>query len=572
MQKHFAGGFSKFVTAFTYRNRASVCSCLRSNISRVLVIAILSAFFAIPAAQALQLTVAWDNTSTGASGFKVERSTDGISFAEIATVDVAATTYVDANLNAGSYAYRVRAFNATSTSAYSNVAVYSTDSMPSITSQPVSQSVIVGASVSFSVAATGLPAPTFQWLKNGVAIASATSTTFSLSAAAFTDGATYTVVASNRAGSVTSNGAVLSVSGIAPTITTQPVSQSVTAGSTVSFSVAASGTPTPTFQWTKNGTAITGATGSIFTLAGVSSSDAATYAVVATNSVAPTTSQGAVLTVTASTAVVAPPPTTTDSTGRLVNVSARAIPAQSAQSLSMNFTVAGSSKAILLRGIGPGLAAYTTATTLADPKISLSDTTVVVASNDNWGGSPALASLFVQVGAFPLPTNSKDAALVATVVPKNYSGVFTGKTGGLAMMELYDADSVAGGGRFSKIVARAPVGTGEGLLVAGFTITGNTTLRVLIRAIGPSLTGIKGALADPQLVIYSGTTVIQRNDNWGGTAALSSLFTQVGATSLVAQSKDAVIDVTLEPGTYSAVVSGVNNTTGIAAIEFYEVR
>jgi len=238
----------------------------------------------------------------------------------------------------------------------------------------------------------------------------------------------------------------------------------------------------------------------------------------------------------------------------------------------MNFTVAGSSKAILLRGIGPGLAAYTTATTLADPKISLSDTTVVVASNDNWGGSPALASLFVQVGAFPLPTNSKDAALVATLVPKNYSGVFTGKTGGLAMMELYDADSVAGGGRFSKIVARAPVGTGEGLLVAGFTITGNTTLRVLIRAIGPSLTGIKGALADPQLVIYSGTTVIQRNDNWGGTAALSSLFTQVGATSLVAQSKDAVIDVTLEPGTYSAVVSGVNNTTGIAAIEFYEVR
>ncbi len=575
MQKRFARGFSKLIGDFTHQGWASVCLRLGSNISRVLVVVVLGGLLTVPAAQALQLTVAWDNTSSGATGFKVERSTDGVSFAEIATVDVTSTTYIDSNLTSGSYAYRVRAFNATTTSDYSNVAVYSTDSIPVITSQPASQSVIVGSSVSFSVAATGSPAPTFQWLKNGVAIAGATSNTFSLGTTDFSDAATYTVVASNSAGSVTSNDAALIVSGIAPVITTQPASQSVAEGSTVSFSVAASGTPTPTFQWTKNGVPITGATGSTFTLAGVSSTDAAAYAVIATNNVAATLSQDAVLTVTTATTTVdtSTALTTTDSTGRLANVSARAIPGKSsAQSLSLSFTVAGSSKTILLRGIGPGLAAYTTVSTLDDPKISLSDGTVTVASNDNWGGSQTLVSLFTQVGAFPLPTDSKDAALVSTLVPQDYVGSFNGKTGGMAMMELYDADSVAGVGRFSKIVARAPVDTGEGLLMAGFTITGDTALRVLIRAIGPSLSGIKGALADPQLVIYSGADVIQGNDNWGGGTALASLFTQVGATSLAAHSKDAAIDLTLQPGTYSAVISGVNNTTGVAAIEFYEVR
>jgi hypothetical protein len=92
----------------------------------------------------------------------------------------------------------------------------------------------------------------------------------------------------------------------------------------------------------------------------------------------------------------------------------------------------------------------------------------------------------------------------------------------------------------------------------------------LIRAVGPSLGG-KGTLADPVLEIYSGTTLIQRNDNWGGAATLSNAFTQAGASALSAQSKDAAVELTLAPGTYTATIFGNNNGTGVAQFEIYEL-
>jgi len=527
-------------------------------------------------AQALQLTVAWDNSSAGATGFQVERSADGTNFTQVATVASSATNYTDTNLATGSYWYRVRAYNATSTSAYSNVAQYSTDVAPAFTSQPVSKSAAVGTTVSFAVAATGSPTPSIVWKKDGIALSGATGATLTLPSVTTSDAGTYTAVATNSAGTVVSSAASLTITGIAPSITTQPASQAVNVGSTVSFNVVATGTPAPTYQWRKSGTAILGATAPTLTFASVSTADAADYSVVVSNSAGSVTSAIATLTVSTSgtSGGTNNNYTSTNQTipGHLTNVSAQALPAQQGnQSLSMTFTVTGATKSVLVRGVGPGLASFTTDATFGDPKVAVTNSGVAVANNDNWGGSAALSDVFRRVGAFPLATNSKDAALVTSVAPSTYSVALSGKSGGLAMVELYDADSgTALNGRVAKVTAQAPVGTNNNALIADFTVTGDTPLHLLIRAIGPSLSG-KGNLADPKLTIYNGATVLQQNDNWGGTSLLTTDFVLAGASNLAASSKDAAIDITLAPGSYTAVVSGVNSTTGVASVEFYEL-
>ncbi|HTO04623.1 MAG TPA: immunoglobulin domain-containing protein [Opitutus sp.] len=527
----------------------------------------------VSSAHALQLTIAWDINSVGELGFNIERSQDGTNFVQVATVAAGVSSYTDLNLAVGTYWYRVRAFNSSAYSEYSNVASTETAaSAPSFTTQPASQSVAAGANVAFSAVAAGSPVPTLQWKKNGVAISGATSNMLTLGSVDSADAATYSVVATNSAGSVTSVGAVLAVVS-APSFTSQPASQSVATGSSVSFSAVALGSPTPNLQWKKDGVAISGATSGALMLGNVSSADAATYSVVATNSAGSVTSIGAVLTVTAVTPVApdpVPAPVEVASLSQLQNISARAVPGNGAQTIAMNFTVKGEDTAVLVRAIGPGLAAFTKVATFSDPKLALTDAGTTIASNDNWGGSAALASTFTQVGAFPLAANSKDAAILSTLSAKSYSAAISGKAGGLAMMEVYDADSI--GGRIACVDVRAPVGTGEQRLIGGFTITGTKSLRVLIRARNLGQGGGKNAAIDPQLEIHRGSTLLARNDNWGGTAALKTSFELAGASSLVANSNDAAIDITLEPGTYTATVSGVNNSTGFAQLEIFEVQ
>jgi len=211
-----------------------------------------------------------------------------LTLTSVTTADAATYTAVATN-SAGS---------ATSNGAVLTVATAS--SAPIITTQPTSVMVGTGANVTFTVGASGIPAPTFQWRKNGANISGATSVTFALVGVTSADAATYTAVATNSAGSATSNGAVLTVILNAPVITAQPASQTVATGANVTFTVSASGTPAPTFQWRKNGSAISGATGATLTLNSITSADAATYTVVASNVAGTATSNGAVLTVTGS--------------------------------------------------------------------------------------------------------------------------------------------------------------------------------------------------------------------------------------------------------------------------------
>ena len=146
---------------------------------------------------------------------------------------------------------------------------------PAILTNPVGQTVNTGTPVTFTTMASGDPAPTYQWKKDGNTIGGATGSSYIIASATTGDAGSYTVVATNAVNSATSSAAVLTVTVTtsSPAITTQPVSQTVIAGNSVTFSVAASGNPAPTFQWKKNGTDIAGAIGNIFQIASVVAGD-----------------------------------------------------------------------------------------------------------------------------------------------------------------------------------------------------------------------------------------------------------------------------------------------------------
>src|SRR6266481_4854649 len=183
---------------------------------------------------------------------------------------------------------------------------------PSITAQPAGQTVTVGQTATFTVVATGSAPLTYQWKKNSAAIAGATSSSYTTPATMSSDsGAQFSVVVSNASGSATSSAAMLTVSAasVAPSITTQPASQTVTAGQTAMFSVAATGTAPLSYQWQKNSAAIAGATSSSYTTPATMSSDSgAQFSVVVSNASGSATSSAAMLTVSA--ASVAPSITT----------------------------------------------------------------------------------------------------------------------------------------------------------------------------------------------------------------------------------------------------------------------
>ncbi|NBO56676.1 MAG: hypothetical protein EBU84_19255, partial [Actinobacteria bacterium] len=144
---------------------------------------------------------------------------------------------------------------------------------PAISSQPQSQTVNAGSQVTFSVTATGAPAPTYQWKKNGSDIGGATNASYVISSAVAGDAGSYTVVVTNSVTSVTSSAASLVVN-VGPSITTQPQAQTVTAGASATFSVVASGTAPLSYQWVKGTTDIANATTASYTIASATSADA----------------------------------------------------------------------------------------------------------------------------------------------------------------------------------------------------------------------------------------------------------------------------------------------------------
>lgn len=267
--------------------------------------------------------------------------------------------------------------------------------------------------------------------------------------------------------------------------------------------------------------------------------------------------------------------------GRLVNLAVRSVAGSDANTLIVGFVVSGGGeRTLLVRGVGPTLTNFNVTGFLADPRINVFAGTSAIANNDNWGqnaNAGAIATMAASLGAFALPSGSLDAALLRNFAAGGTSVHVSGADGavGIALKEVYDGGG-SSASRLANISARSAVGTGAGILIAGFVV-GENSRAILVRGIGPSLAqfNVPNTLGDPQLRVYRGNQLLGENNDWGSgsnQALLISASQSVAAFSLSTDSRDAALLLTLPPGAYTAQVSGVNNTIGIALVEVYELQ
>ena len=255
-----------------------------------------------PASKTVTLgqTASFSVTAKGATPLSYQWQKNGaaVSGATSASYTTPATTAADSGAK---FAVVVSNTVGSITSSAATLTVNAAAVAPSITAQPANQTVTAGQTANFSVAATGTAPLSYQWQKNGAAISGATSASYTTPATTAADsGAKFAVVVSNTAGNVTSSAAALTVNAasVSPSITAQPANQTVTAGQTATFSIAATGTAPLSYQWQKNGAAISGATSSSYTTPATTSADNGTqFTVLVSNAVGSSSSSAATLTV-----------------------------------------------------------------------------------------------------------------------------------------------------------------------------------------------------------------------------------------------------------------------------------
>jgi subtilisin family serine protease len=225
-------------------------------------------------------------------------------------------------------------------------------------------------------------------------------------------------------------------------------------------------------------------------------------------------------------------------------------------------------KKVIVRALGPSL---TLPDRLADPILELRDSSGrVVQSNDNWSTSPNRQAI---MDAGLAPSNDFESAIIATL-PANgnsYTAIVHGVGGitGTAVVEVYDIDRTVDS-KLANLSTRGLVQTGDTILIAGTIVVGQQPQKVLVRAIGPSL-DLPGKLADPILELRDANgTVVRADDNWrtGGQAA------EIMQTTLAPTNdfESALIETLPANSAHTAIVRGVNSSTGIAVVEVYALN
>jgi uncharacterized delta-60 repeat protein len=260
--------------------------------------------------------------------------------------------------------------------------------------------------------------------------------------------------------------------------------------------------------------------------------------------------------------------------------------------LIAGFTISGSApEAVLLRAVGPSLSLFGVQNVIENPYLQLYDSTGhLVLANAGWDGDSNLASLFDQVGAFPLIVGSADSAAVAYLAPGSYTVQVGGANGqtGAVLAEVYNADSapLTSTQQISAVSARAGVDASHSL-VGGIVVAGGSTRTVLVRAVGPALgnSGISNPLPAPVLSIYdSQGNLVAQNAGWSSQVSVNAAYpassaagiataaASVGASALTSGSNDSAVIVTLPPGTYTAQITDGSGQPGIALVEVYDVN
>lgn len=287
--------------------------------------------------------------------------------------------------------------------------------------------------------------------------------------------------------------------------------------------------------------------------------DSATFTVTATDFDGASVSQNFIVNV-----VAAP--------GRLVQLSTRMQVNTGDNALIGGFIMRGTpAKRLMIRGIGPstGLSGA-----LADPVLELHDGSgTLVASNDNWGDAANKQDM-IDTGIAPISPN--EPAILATLVssPNNafYTAIVRGanNTTGIGLVEVYDLDS-GPGSTLLNISTRGLVNPDPNALIGGFFVGGTESKRILVRAIGPSLVaaGVPNALANPILELHDGNgALLDSNDDWGSSPQQAEI--QASGAAPTNPKESAVLQL-LPAAPFTAIVRGVNNTSGVGSVEIYQL-
>jgi len=262
---------------------------------------------------------------------------------------------------------------------------------------------------------------------------------------------------------------------------------------------------------------------------------------------------------------------TVGSTATLANISTRTLVQTENHVLVGGFVISGTNpKRVLLRAIGPTLANFNVPDPLQDPVLSLHNTTIEIANNDDWLTDPSAS----QIPTGLRPTDSRESALLTTLQPGQYTAIVFGKAGtsGVGLVEVYDMDN-SSSVRLSNLSTRGVVQTGDFVMIGGFISAGSpgTFIQALVRAIGPSLAqfGITDFLADPTLRLVNGDGVtIGSNDNWKDAQQADIQATGKAPTD----DRESAVIITLASAPCTAIVTGSNGTSGIALVEIYALE
>ncbi len=238
------------------------------------------------------------------------------------------------------------------------------------------------------------------------------------------------------------------------------------------------------------------------------------------------------------------------------------------------FIITGTTpKHVIIRAIGPTLASFGITDPLADPVLELHGpagfSTIV---NDNWRDTQEVE---IEATGIP-PTNDLESAIVATLVPGAYTAIVSGNggTSGVALVELYDLNPLVDS-KLANLSTRAFVSTGDDIVIAGFHLSDTAGLdEIVVRGIGPSLAPgsfpASAVLANPTLELRdsNGALLIANND-WQDNPVQAAEIIAVGLAPT--NNLESAIAAMLPPGLYTALLSGMNNGTGIGVVEVYDL-
>jgi hypothetical protein len=277
------------------------------------------------------------------------------------------------------------------------------------------------------------------------------------------------------------------------------------------------------------------------------------------------------------TATVAPTPTPTSSPipAQALNISTRSRVETGDRVMIGGFIIIGNEpKKVVLRGIGPSLAALGIVDTLANPTLELrSANGALIIQDDNWQDDPGQAAQLTALGL--APQNPNESGIVAILSPGTYTAILAGKnqTSAVGLVEMYDADPIATS-QLANISTRGFVQTGDNVMIGGFILgQGNASSGVVVRGIGPSLSqfALNNVVADPTLELRDGNgALLVANDNWQDDPVSAA---QLIAHGLAPQNpNESGIFTTLAPGTFTVILAGKNGGVGTGLVELYNVQ